>query len=164
MKCANHPDVETNLKCGKCGKPICPRCLVQTPVGSRCADCARLQKLPTFHVTTSHYLRGVAVVVGMAFACGAAWWALRTVVGIPYFNFLLAAGFGYVISEVLSRSVNRKRGRWLAVIAGVGVALSFVISIFPPWAVWFWYFPVVSLVVNILAVGLGVWIAVSRVR
>ena len=163
MRCANHPDVETNLKCGKCGKPICPRCLVQTPVGARCAECSRLQKLPTFNVTRDYYLRAAAVAVGMAFACGAAWWALR-VVGVPYFNFLLSAGFGYAISEVLSRVVNRKRGRWLAVIAGVGVALSFVISVFPPWSTWYWYFPVPSLVINILAVGLGVWIAVSRMR
>jgi hypothetical protein len=163
VRCANHPDVETNLKCGKCGKPICPRCLVQTPVGARCAECAQLHKLPTFHVTRGYYLRAAAVTVGMAFACGAAWWALR-VVGVPYFSFLLASGFGYAISEVLSRVVNRKRGRNLAVIAGVGVALSFVISVFPPWSVWYWYFPVPSLVINLLAVGLGVWIAVSRIR
>ncbi len=35
MKCATHPEVDTNLRCGKCGKPICLRCLVQTPVGDR---------------------------------------------------------------------------------------------------------------------------------
>ena len=164
MKCATHPDVETNLKCGKCGKPICPKCLVQTPVGARCKDCARLQVLPTFHLNISHYWRAIGTAAGMAFACGAAWWALRVVVGIPYFNFLLAAGFGYVVSEVVSRSVNRKRGRWLALIAATGVVLSFIISIFPPWGVWSWWLSPLSVTVNIFAVALGVWIAVSRVR
>lgn len=164
MKCAEHPDVETNLRCGKCGKPICPKCLVQTPVGARCKDCARLQVLPTFQVTTNHYLRAIGVAVGMAFACGAAWWALRVVMGIPYFNFLIAAGFAYAISEVVGRAVNRKRGRWLAIIGGTGVALSFIISIFPPWSYWLLWYSVPSLVINILAVALGVWIAVSRMR
>ena len=165
MKCATHPDVETNLRCGKCGKPICPKCLVQTPVGARCRDCAQLQKLPTFHVTTRYYLLAIAIAVGMAFACGAAWWAVRSVMGVPYFNFLLAAGFGYAIGEVVSRSVNRKRGRWLAFIAGTGVVISFVISIFPPWwGPWFWWFSSPSLVISLLAVALGVWVAVSRTR
>jgi hypothetical protein len=164
VKCAAHPDVETNLRCGKCGKPICPKCLVQTPVGARCRDCAQLQKLPTFHVTTGFYLRAIGTAVGMAFACGAAWWAIRMVMGIPYFNFLLAAGFGYAIGEVVSRSVNRKRSKTLAAIAGTGVALSFVISIFPPWGPWPWWFSSLSLTISLLAVALGVWIAVTRVR
>lgn len=164
MKCAAHPDVETNLRCGKCGQPICPKCLVQTPVGARCRDCARLQKLPTFHVTRDYYLRAIGTAVGMAFACGAAWWAIRAVMGIPYFNFLLAAGFGYAIGEVVGRSVNRKRSRGLAVVAGAGVALSFVISIFPPWGPWPWWFGTPNLVISLLAVALGVWVAVGRVR
>jgi len=138
--------------------------MVQTPVGARCRDCARLQKLPTFHVTTSYYLRAIGTAVGMAFACGAAWWAIRMVMGIPYFNFLLAAGFGYAIGEVVGRSVNRKRSRWLATIAGAGVALSFVISIFPPWGPGSWWFSPLSLAISLLAVALGVWVAVTRVR
>jgi hypothetical protein len=164
MRCATHPDVDTNLRCGKCGKPICPKCLVQTPVGARCQDCARLQKLPTFQVTSSYYLRAIGTAVGMAFACGAAWWAIRAVMGIPYFSFLLAAGFGYAIGEVVGRSVNRKRSRGLVITAGAGVVLSFVISIFPPWGTWFLWFSGLSLVVSLLAVALGVWVAVTRVR
>lgn len=164
MKCAIHPEVETTLRCGKCDKPICPKCLVETPVGARCRDCARLQKLPTFQVTTRYYLRAIASAVGMAFACGAAWWAARTVTGVPYFNFLLAAGFGYAIGEVVALSVNRKRNRGLAIIAGTAVALSFVLSLFPPWGAWFWLFSAMSLTVNLLAVALGVWLAVTRVR
>jgi hypothetical protein len=120
--------------------------------------------LPTFHVTTSYYLRAIGVAIGMAFACGAAWWTIRAVMSVPYFNFLLAAGFGYVIGEAVGRSVNRKRSTGLAIIAGAGVVLSFVISLFPPWGAWFWLFGAQSLVVSLLAVALGVWIAVTRVR
>ena len=94
---------------------------------------------------------------GMAFACGAVWWA---VMPFSYFNFLLAAGFGYAIGEVISRSVNRKRGRGLALIAGVAVVVAYLVSIFPPWGLWVGRFSLFGP----LAVALGVWIAVNRLR
>ena len=59
VKCATHPNVETELACGRCGKPICPRCLVYTPVGARCRDCAQLRRLPTYQVPASYILRGI---------------------------------------------------------------------------------------------------------
>lgn len=94
---------------------------------------------------------------GMAFACGAVWWA---VMPFSYFNFLLAAGFGYAIGEVISRSVNRKRGKGLALIAGVAVVVAYLVSIFPPWGLGLGRFSLFGL----LAVALGVWIAVNRLR
>jgi hypothetical protein len=41
--CANHPGVETSLRCNKCGKPICAKCAVRTPTGYRCKECVRGQ-------------------------------------------------------------------------------------------------------------------------
>ena len=160
MRCNYHPDIETDLRCGKCGKPICPKCLVQTPVGARCPECGRLQKLPTFNITKKYYLGAIVTATGMAFACGAAWWAIRVVMPFIYFNFLLAAGFGYAIGEVISRSVNRKRGRGLALIAGVAVVASYIVSIFPPWGLGLGRFSLFGP----LAVALGVWLAVGRLR
>ena len=164
MKCANHPDVETKVRCGKCGKPICPRCMIETPVGIRCRECAQLQKLPTFSFTKRHLLRAVGAAVGMAFGCGAAWWAIRAVMPSLYLDFLLAAGFGYAIGEVVGLSVNRKRGRWLSIIAGITVVVGYVISIFPPWGVSFEWLSLRSLFFDILAVALGVYVAISRVK
>ena len=157
MKCAYHPNVETELRCSKCDKPICPKCMVQTPVGARCPECARLHKLPTFHITKKYYLRAIVTATGMAFACGAVWWVVTP---FSYFNFLLAAGFGYAIGEVISRSVNRKRGKGLALIGGVAVVVAYLVSIFPPWGVWVGGIGLFGP----LAVALGVWIAVNRLR
>jgi len=95
----------------------------------------------------------------MAFGCGAAWWAIRAVMGVPYFNFLLAAGFGFAIGEVISLSVNRKRARGLAIIAGIAVAISYVVCMFPPWGLWGRF----SLL-DPLVVALGVFLAVTRLR
>jgi len=41
--CANHPGVETTLRCNKCGKPICAKCAIRTPTGYRCKECVRGQ-------------------------------------------------------------------------------------------------------------------------
>jgi hypothetical protein len=165
MRCAYHPDVETNLRCGKCDKPICPKCMVQTPVGARCPDCAKLYKLPTYRVSTKYYLIAAGTALGMAIVCGAAWWLVRAFVSFTFFNLLLnlilAAGAGYAVGEVVSLSVNRKRGTGLAVIGGVAVVISYLVSI------------LCNLFINagasfhlldLLALALGIFVAVTRLR
>ena len=170
MRCAIHPDVETNLRCGKCGKLICPKCQVQTPVGARCPDCAKLYKLPTFHVSTKHYLRAVGTGLGMAIICGIAWGAIEWVVPFFSLNLLLAPAAGYAIGEVVSLSVNRKRGTGLAVVAGTAVVISYIFSL------WFVSFlqgipfhlvfdlGLFNILYHLLALALGIYIAITRLR
>ena len=164
MRCATHPDVETNLRCGKCGQLICPKCLVQTPVGARCLDCAKLYKLPTFRVTTQYYLRAVGTALGMAIVCGLIWGLIIGLLRIFYFNFLLAPGVGYAIGEVVSLSVNRKRGTGLAITAGVGVAISYAVSILVPWGPSFALIDTRFIIIDLLALALGIFVAVTRLR
>ena len=105
MRCAAHPDTETNLKCGKCGKPICPRCMVQTPVGARCRDCAKLSKLPTYRVSKMYYLRAASAALGMAIVGGIIWGIIEGFITSFFFGFfslILAAGVGYAIGEIIS--------------------------------------------------------------
>lgn len=124
MKCPRHPDVETDLRCGKCEQPICPKCTVQTPVGARCPQCAALKRLPVYEVPVIFYLRAIAAGLVSAAAIGAIWafipWA-------GFFLFFITLVIGYVIGEVVSLSVNRKRGPWLQIIAGVSVVVSYVV-------------------------------------
>jgi hypothetical protein len=161
MKCSYHPDVETELGCGKCGKPICPKCLIQTPVGARCPDCARLYKLPTFRLSLRHYLIAAGTALGMAIACGAAWGTVRAFIPSVIFNLLLAAGVGYAISEVVSRSVNRKRGKWLAVMGGVALPISYLASV--PLNTLF-NFGAGFHYLDLLAIAVGIFVAAIRLR
>ena len=164
MRCATHPDVETNLRCGKCGKPICPKCLVQTPVGARCLDCAKLYKLPTFRVSTQYYLRAVGAGLGVAIVGGIVWGVVMDLVSFFYLNLLLAPGLGYAIGEVVSLSVNRKRGTGLAIIAGIAVAISYIVSLLFGHGLPFVPFNILFLVLGLLALALGIFIAVTRLR
>lgn len=137
---------------------------MQTPVGARCPDCAKLYKLPTFQVTPQYYLRAIGTASGMAIACGFAWGAISGVMPFIFLNFLLAAAVGYAIGEVVSLSVNRKRGTKLAIIAGVAVAVSYVVSLFSPWGMALVLFNLRFLIIDLLALALGIFVAVTRLR
>jgi len=129
MQCATHPKVETELACGRCGKPICPRCLVQTPVGSRCRQCAGVRRLPTFEISPVYAARGLAASLVAGAVVGAVWAGLLShnlgVVG--YFIFFVALGIGYAVGETVSLATNRKRGPVLQGMAVAGVVLAYVI-------------------------------------
>lgn len=167
LRCATHPQVETNLRCGKCGKPICPKCMVQTLVGARCRDCAQLSRLPTYQVSLSQYPIALGVALGLGAVLGVVWGFLSFMPFFFYLNFLVSMGVGYVVGEVTGLVVNRKRGRGLQVIAGVGVFISFVTAQirFLPGGLLFFY-PAGALLNpwNWLALALGIYMAVIRLR
>ena len=68
--CSLHPNVETRLRCSKCGNPICPRCAVGTPVGFRCPQCVRSQQAIFYSATPLDY--AIAAVVGLVISTIAA--------------------------------------------------------------------------------------------
>lgn len=39
--CANHPKVETSLRCNRCEKLICAKCAIKMPTGYRCRECVQ---------------------------------------------------------------------------------------------------------------------------
>jgi hypothetical protein len=133
--------------------------MVQTPVGARCPDCAKLYKLPTYRVSTKYYLRAIGTALGMAVVCGVIWGVVGMFVPFIFLNILLGAGVGYVIGEVVSISVNRKRGRGLATVAGIAVVISYLVSIFLPLGLIFGFH-----LLDLLAVALGIFVAVTRLR
>lgn len=38
-RCYRHPDQETRIRCARCGRPICPNCMIPAPVGHQCPEC-----------------------------------------------------------------------------------------------------------------------------
>ncbi|MFN8522929.1 MAG: B-box zinc finger protein [Chloroflexota bacterium] len=124
-RCATHPGIETYLRCNRCDTPICPRCLIQTPVGARCRGCARLRAVPPYDPKAIHLLRGFGAALGTTAALS----ALAPL--LPFGGFLafvVAAGVGYAASEVALRAASRKRGRWMIAAVGLGIALGFMLG------------------------------------
>jgi hypothetical protein len=155
--CKRHPAKETNLYCNKCGDPICPRCMVQTPVGARCPKCAKLNRVPTYQVSGKYYLRGAGAALGLSIVAGLLWGLSRFVPFVGFFNFIIGGLVGYGIGEGISLATNRKAGPILAVIGGAAVVLAYCIGTFGFFSWFFSPFDIIAIIVGIVA-------AVARLR
>ena len=128
---------------------------MQTPVGARCSDCARVRRLPTFEVSVQQYVIASVVGLGVGAAAGIAWALIYNLFSYLLLYLLLAAGAGYAIGELISLSVNRKRGPILQAIAGSSMILSFAIG-YPFFDSFNLYF--------LFGLALGLAIAIVRLR
>lgn len=162
MRCATDPSVETELTCGRCGKPICPRCLVQTPVGARCRDCAQLRRIPTYEIKPAFLLRSIAAALVVGAAAGGVWFFVAPPDrrGFAYVSLFVALGIGYAVGEAVSWASNRKRGAALQGIAAFGVVLAYFVrnlvdaaGPIPP-----------NDIFGYVTVGLAIVVAIGRLR
>ena len=62
--CSFHPGVETGVRCTECGRYICPRDMVDTPVGYKCPICAKPARSQYLVVKPDQLVR--AIVAGGA--------------------------------------------------------------------------------------------------
>jgi hypothetical protein len=125
LYCANHPNTETLLRCNKCGKPICMKCAVLTDVGYRCKECIRERQNVYFNAESWDYPIAffVALLVTMAVTP-----LVAAVLGRAFFfgwiiAFVLGPSAGGVLSQIIRKSVGRRRGRYLHYVAIGGVVL-----------------------------------------
>ena len=112
MHCVNHPNVETYLRCNKCGKPICAKCAVLMPVGYRCRECVNAQQRVFYaDLRPIHYL--VAAVVSLPLALVAGW----LIPSLGWYTIFLGPLVGGGIAEAARWAIQRRRGRyiWLVV-------------------------------------------------
>lgn len=118
--CARHKNVKVRLRCGRCEKPICPKCTVMAPTGSRCSDCASNRHSHMYQVAPVHYLMsfGAAAVMG---AIGA---VLLDALGIFWLWILLyAPALGPVLGRAVVKITRGKRGAKLATVVSLGLVV-----------------------------------------
>jgi uncharacterized membrane protein len=114
LRCARHPNTETVLRCGRCNTPICPRCLVSTPVGARCPNCAGVKRFAML-LKPRDLARAVGYGVGTS-AAGTIILAMIPLLAIlgPLIAYMV---IGFFTGEAVSRGANRRRARELGPIA-----------------------------------------------
>lgn len=158
MYCANHPDVETLLRCNKCNKPICMKCAVQTPVGYRCVDCVRLQQNVYYTATSKDNLIGfgVAFVVTLV-ATPISAFLFRMFPGFIGFlvAFFTGSAAGSGLAQIVRKAIDRRRGRnlrWfvlggtiLGILVGALISIA-LLGITPFVLIPFWIFAVLAIV------------------
>jgi hypothetical protein len=133
--CQRHPDVETALTCGRCGTPICPRCMVHTPGGIRCPDCAQLRRPPMYELSASDYLKAgpTAVVAGALLGLVSALLLPPELTFGGFFGLLIAffggSAAGAAVGEVVQRATRAKRGLGMQAMVAVGLVFGYVVRL-----------------------------------
>ncbi|MFC9325756.1 rhomboid family intramembrane serine protease [Kitasatospora sp. NPDC057015] len=91
--CYRHPERETGIACARCGRPICPQCMVSASVGFQCPDCVSGADRGARRATTpfgGQPVRDGALVT-------------KILIGINLVVFVLAA---YVFKDRLARELS----------------------------------------------------------
>ncbi len=125
--CAVHPTVETTLRCNKCGRYMCTRCVVRTPVGYRCKECVHQQQDVYFTANQVDYI--IAGAVSFMLGLPVAYLMIRFGLFIIIFFSLPA---GALISELVQRATRHRRGRYTWMIVGGGIVLAAAVVVFFP--------------------------------
>jgi hypothetical protein len=120
--CSNHPGVQTRLECSNCGTPICPRCMVSTPVGQKCPNCAKQSGRARGRPTTGLLLRALAAAAG----AGAAGAVVVMLIG-GRGGLLLAALYGFLVGAAAKRAAHGRRETLLGIAAAAGLVLGLAV-------------------------------------
>lgn len=147
------------VRCGKCDRSICVKCMVQTPVGMRCRDCAQLKRLPQFDVDVRLLTRAAAG----GLAASSLSWLLVTYVS--YLSFFAAIVVGFAVAAAMSPLAKRRTSRLLEVVAVSCVICGNIIARYVRFAlVGGLPFERLDLTGLILPLALASFIAVVRLR
>lgn len=112
----------TRLRCSRCGKPICPRCMVGSPVGYRCPECARGPRPAIYDPSTSGLVKAAAVGFVVSAGLGFFWGSY------PSWGFYMALLLGFGVAESIAKAADYKRGPELRALSMGCVFFGIVVS------------------------------------
>ena len=118
--CANHPGVETSLRCNRCEKYICSKCAIKSPVGYRCPECVKAQQKVFDTAIWQDYVLGfLAALVTSVVAS-----IIVTLIANIFFgllNLAFAPFAGQIIARAVQYFIKNRRSRNLFYTAMAGV-------------------------------------------
>jgi membrane associated rhomboid family serine protease len=98
--CYRHPDVATGVHCTRCGRAICPDCMIAAPVGHQCPTCVAEAR--------SEYRRGPGRRVAASRAKATSVTSvLLVLIGVGYLLEIVAGGAGSLMSGPNSEQLVR---------------------------------------------------------
>ena len=123
--CWRHRKTQTRLRCGRCEKPICPKCTRMGPTGARCVECVSTRSQHIYKVGIGHIL--------LTFFAA----AIFSVIAVPIMQrvgiFLLffAPLIGTFLGKGIVAVTRGKRGPILAWAATIGAILGSLVTLLP---------------------------------
>ena len=172
--CFRHPNVQSNLRCGRCGVLICPQCMMQSPVGARCPDCSKIGQAPIFRANSLEMTTTIALSAIAALGFGAVYALIVWFLLILPFNFqignivasLIFGLAGVPVGEFVRRAGKYKLDSRLRYIAAFTMFLTWLIGTYiatsplinaPPYLFFNGIIPLIGL-------AIGIYVAMNRVR
>ncbi|MCI0803222.1 MAG: hypothetical protein J4N96_02110 [Chloroflexi bacterium] len=169
--CLRHPDIASNLRCGRCDDLICPQCMVQSPVGARCPDCANIGQAPIFRSTPAELTTTMALSLGAAVVFGTIYGLIVWVLWNLPFNFqignvvtaLIIGLAGAPVGEFVRRAGKYKLDSRLRTVAAITMFLVWVVGITISSLLGVWS-GIFTNIIGYIGLGIGVYVAMNRVR
>jgi hypothetical protein len=115
-ECAFHPGVETELRCGECERPICPKDMVLTPVGYKCPICAKPARSQYVVVKPGQLLRAIFVGGAVGIGIGIA------LAFVPFGGIFMGFIWGALTAEATRRASGGHR-EWSVGIVAIAAIL-----------------------------------------
>ncbi len=156
VECPRHAGVETALRCSRCESPICPSCLIQSPVGARCPDCARVVRAPMYTLSTQNLVRAALAAAIGGVAMGLLWRLILLPFTAGFFAILVGVALGYGFTRLLEFATSGKRGPGMVGFASGGILIAWGTLITlggAQFALW-----------GLVAAGIGIWFAYQNLR
>lgn len=156
VECASCPGRETGLRCGRCEKPICPRCLVMSPVGARCKDCSPMRRAPMYDVKAEHTLRAAGVALAGGVGMGLVWGFIGAAFSVGFFLIMVGVGLGFAFTRMMDWATRGKRGPVIITFAIGGIMIA--------WLMQFMFVPSGIAQMQVIAAGVGAVVAYYNLR
>ena len=105
--CTRHPARETLVACGRCLRPFCTECLIHTPAGQRCFQCAG--------VRLDYMQRAATRRFGSAFGAMLLGAGVSALLGgsFGFFGLIIAFAAGGAAGQALSPAITRHNRPWV---------------------------------------------------
>lgn len=116
-ECSFHPGVETGVRCTECGRYICPKDMVPTPVGYKCPVCAKPAR-SQYQVVKPVQLLRASIVGGLVGVFGGIALALVPILGI-FSGFI----WGIATAEASRRASGGHREWAVGIVAVAAIVL-----------------------------------------
>lgn len=124
-QCAFHPDVETEVQCNTCGRYICPKDMVPTPVGYKCPICAKPERSQYTYVKPRQWVLGGALAIGAGIG-GA---IVLSFIHLGFFSLIIGYMWGVGTAEAARRGSGGHRGREMVIVSVTGILLGGLVSL-----------------------------------
>jgi hypothetical protein len=121
-ECSFHPGVETEVRCTECGRYICPKDMVETPVGYKCPVCAKPARSQYVVVKPGQVL--LASIVGGAVGVGGG----VVLAFVPLLGIFSGIIWGVATAEAARRASGGHREWAVGIVAIAAIVLGMFAS------------------------------------